>query len=88
MEDLVDRLARGNVSEVKVVLTTVALALAGYQLVLAAVGYHKLRPSFLERRPAFRAHRASGDTSAAELESLEERQEERLEQQEERREER
>lgn len=62
MEDLVERLARGNVTEVKVVLTTVALALAGYQLVLAAIGYQRLRPSFLGRRPAFRAHRASGDT--------------------------
>ena len=64
MEDLVERLARGNVTEVKVVLTTVALALAGYQLALAAVGYRKLRPRFLEPRPAFRAHRASGDTIA------------------------
>lgn len=60
-----ERLARGNVTEVKVVLTTVALALSGYQLVLAAIGYQKLRPPFLQRRAAFRAHRASGDTIAA-----------------------
>jgi hypothetical protein len=60
-----ESLFRGNVTEVKVVLTSVALALAGYQLVLAAVGYRKLRPPFLEPRPAFRAHRASGDTIAA-----------------------
>ena len=64
MEDLVEWLARGNVTEVKVVLTTVAFALAGYQLVLAAVGYRKLRPAFLAPRPAFRTHRASGDTIA------------------------
>ena len=59
-----ESLFRGNVTEVKVVLASVALALAGYQLVLAAVGYRKLRPRFLAPRPAFRAHRASGDTIA------------------------
>ena len=52
------------VTGIKVVLASVATALAVYQLVLAAVGYGKLRPRFLERRPAFRAHRASGDTIA------------------------
>jgi Family of unknown function (DUF6529) len=61
MEDLVERLARGNVTEVKVVLTSVVLALAVYQLVLIAVGYGKLRPRFLEGEPAAKAHRASGD---------------------------
>jgi len=34
MEDLLDGLMRDNVAEVKVVLASVALALAGYQLVL------------------------------------------------------
>ncbi len=48
-------------TEVKVVLTSVAFALAVYQLVLAAVGYGKVRPGFLEARPAIRAHRWSGD---------------------------
>ncbi len=48
-------------TEVKVVLSSVAFALAGYQLVLAAVGYRKVRPGFLEPRPAIRAHRATGD---------------------------
>jgi uncharacterized protein DUF6529 len=61
MEDLVERLARGNVTEVKVVLTSVVLALAAYQLVLIAVGYGKLRPRFLGAAPAAKAHRASGD---------------------------
>ena len=45
-------------------LASVALALAVYQLVLIAVGYGKLRPPFLEARPAARAHRAVGDTIA------------------------
>ena len=45
-------------------LASVALALAVYQLVLISVGYGKLRPPFLEARPAARAHRAVGDTIA------------------------
>lgn len=48
MEDLVESLARGNVTEVKVLLASVALALAVYQLVLIAVGYGKVRPPFLD----------------------------------------
>ena len=39
MEDLLAGLMRDNVAEVKVVLASVALALAAYQLVLIAVGY-------------------------------------------------
>ncbi|HEX2231890.1 MAG TPA: DUF6529 family protein [Thermoleophilaceae bacterium] len=62
MEGLVEDLTRGNVTEVKVVLASVVLALACYQLVLIAVGYGKLRPSFLESGPASKAHRAAGDT--------------------------
>lgn len=65
MEDLIDTLTRGNVTEVKVLLASVALALAVYQLVLIAVGYGKLRPPFLGARPATRTHRAVGDTIAA-----------------------
>jgi Family of unknown function (DUF6529) len=61
MEDLVERLARGNVTEIKVMLTSVALALAVYQLVLISVGYGKLRPRFLQPGPASRTYRASGD---------------------------
>ena len=64
MEDLVETLTRGNVTEVKVLLASVALALAAYQLVLIAVGYGKVRPPFLAARPAAAAHRASGDAIA------------------------
>jgi hypothetical protein len=62
MEDLVETLTRGNPTEVKVVLASVALALAVYQLVLIAVGYGKLRLPFLAGGPATRTHRAVGDT--------------------------
>lgn len=65
MEEVVERLARGNVTEVKVMLTSVATALAAYQIVLISVGYGKLRLSFLGPRPAAGAHRASGDAIAA-----------------------
>jgi hypothetical protein len=64
MEDFVDSLTRGNPLDVKTVLASVAFALAAYQLVLAAVGYGKLRPRLLGEGPAFRTHRASGDTIA------------------------
>lgn len=62
MEDLIEELTRGNVTEVKVVLASVLLALAVYQLVLASVSYGKVRPRFLESGPATWAHRAAGDT--------------------------
>lgn len=62
MEDLIEELTRGNVTEVKVVLASVIVALAVYQLVLAAVSYGKVRPRFLESGPATWAHRALGDT--------------------------
>ncbi len=64
MEDLIDTLTRGNPTEVKVLLASVALGLAVYQLVLIAVGYGKLRPRFLAAAPAARTHRAVGDTIA------------------------
>ena len=64
VEDLVETLARGNVTEVKVVVTTVALALAVYQLVLITVVYGKARPGFLGPEPAAQTHRASGDAIA------------------------
>jgi hypothetical protein len=64
MEDLVESLTRGNVTEVKVVLASVALALAVYQLVVIAVGYGRLRLPCLAPSPAFKAHRAVGDTIA------------------------
>jgi Family of unknown function (DUF6529) len=62
VEDLIDTLTRGNPTEVKVVLASVAFSLAVYQLVLIAVGYGKLRPPFLAAAPATGAHRAVGDT--------------------------
>ncbi len=61
VEDVVETLTRGNVTEVKVVLASVVLALACYQLLLIAVGYGKVRLGFLEARPASSAHRAAGD---------------------------
>jgi small-conductance mechanosensitive channel len=64
MEGLIDSVTRGNPTEVKVLLASVALALAVYQLVLIAIGYGKLRPRFLAAAPASRTHRAVGDTIA------------------------
>ena len=64
MEDVVETLTRGNVAEVKVLLASVALALGVYQLTVIAVGYGKLRLPFLTAPPAFKAHRAVGDTIA------------------------
>ena len=57
-------LVQGNPTEVKVVLASVATALAIYQVVLAAIFYRKLRPAFLDAGPAAFTHRASGDTIA------------------------
>jgi hypothetical protein len=57
-------LVQGNPTEVKVVLASVATALALYQVVLAAIVYRKLRPRFLDSGPAAFTHRASGDTIA------------------------
>jgi hypothetical protein len=64
VEDFLDSLTDGHVTAVKVVLASVAAALAGYQLVLIAVAYGKLRPGFLSNNPASSAHRAVGDTTA------------------------
>ena len=61
MEQLVEDLTRGNVSQVKFVLTSVVAALAVYQLVFIAVGYGKLRTPLLGARAASWTHRASGD---------------------------
>jgi hypothetical protein len=61
MEDLVEELTRGNVSAVKVVLTSVVLALALYQVFLMAVGWGKLQLPFLKAKAASFAHRATGD---------------------------
>jgi uncharacterized protein DUF6529 len=65
VEDAIETLTRGNPTEVKVMLASIALGLAVYQLVLISVGYGKFKPSFLAARPATQAHRAVGDTIAA-----------------------
>ena len=64
MEDFFEELTRGNLTEVKVVLASVVIALAVYQLILIAVGYGRIRPGFLEAGPASRAHRGVGDAIA------------------------
>jgi Family of unknown function (DUF6529) len=64
MDDLIERLSNGHVTELKIVLTSVVTALAFYQVVLMAVGYRKLRLPFLQPRPASTAHRAIGDAIA------------------------
>ena len=62
MDDLVDALTRGNVSQVKTVLASIVMALAVYQVFLMAVGYGKVRLSFLKGRAASFAHRSIGDS--------------------------
>lgn len=61
MEQLVEDLTHGNVSQVKFVLTSVVAALAVYRLVLIAVGYGRLRTPLLAASAASGTHRASGD---------------------------
>jgi Family of unknown function (DUF6529) len=65
VEHLIEDLTRGNVTEVKVVLATVILVLAVYQLFLASVAYSRLRCRFLAAASASWAHRASGDAVLA-----------------------
>lgn len=64
MEELIESVTRGNPTEVKVVLASVALALGCYQLLLIAVGYGKLRVGFLGAPAASFSHRAVGDALA------------------------
>ncbi len=61
MEQVIDDLTRGNVTEVKVVVATAILGLALYQVLLAAVAYGWVRLPFLESATASWTHRASGD---------------------------
>jgi hypothetical protein len=62
MGDLLARLTDGNVAEVKAVLTSVILALAAYQVLMAAIGYRWLRPAVPSQPTAFLAHRTVGGT--------------------------
>ncbi len=64
MEDLVEDIANGNVTEVKVVLASIVAFLAIYQVLLMAVVYGKLSLPFLKAKPASFTHRAVGDTIA------------------------
>lgn len=65
MEDFVDELTRGNVSQVKTVLASVVLALAVYQVLLMAVGYGKLKVPFLKPKAAAFTHRSVGDATVS-----------------------
>jgi hypothetical protein len=67
LEDFLDGLTGGHVTAVKVVLASVVLALACYQLAVIAVAYGRVRLGFLSKGPASRAHRAVGDTTAVVL---------------------
>lgn len=61
MEELVDSLTRGNVSQVKTVLASVVAVLSAYQVFLMTVGYGKVNLPFLKSKAASFAHRATGD---------------------------
>ncbi|MDQ4094857.1 MAG: DUF6529 family protein [Actinomycetota bacterium] len=62
MDDWVEELARGNVSQVKTALATIVVVLAFYQVFLMAVGYGKLNLPFLKGKAASFAHRSIGDS--------------------------
>lgn len=61
MDDLIETVTGGHVTAVKIVLASVMLALAVYQVMLIAVGYGKVQPPFLSAASASVAHRAVGD---------------------------
>lgn len=62
MEDLIEGITNNNVTAVKVVLASVVMALAIYQLALISVGYRVVRVPFLAAGPATWSHRVLGDT--------------------------
>jgi hypothetical protein len=61
VEELVDSLTRGNVSQVKTLLASVVAVLSAYQVFLMAVVYGKVNLPFLKSKAASFAHRAAGD---------------------------
>ena len=61
MDDLIEVITAGHVTAVKIVLTSVLLALGVYQALLMAVGYGKLRLPFFAAASASATHRAVGD---------------------------
>jgi Family of unknown function (DUF6529) len=63
VEQLIEDVTRGNVAEVKVLLASVILGLAVYQVVLAAVFYGRLPLAFLAPGAASWTHRSSGDAT-------------------------
>lgn len=65
MEDLVEQLAGGHVTAVKIVLTSVIVAVAVYQVLLMAVTYGKIRTPYLEPDSAATTHRTVGDALVA-----------------------
>lgn len=65
MEHLVEQAVGGQVTALKIVLTSVVTALAVYQVLLMAVGYGVLRLPFLRPASASVAHRVVGDTIVA-----------------------
>jgi Family of unknown function (DUF6529) len=64
VNDLIERLTDGHVAEVKIVLTSVVMASAVYQVILMTIGYRKIRLPFLRPRVASTAHRTIGDVIA------------------------
>ncbi|UJA20779.1 hypothetical protein HJD18_11545 [Thermoleophilia bacterium SCSIO 60948] len=60
MEEALQNLTGGNLTEVKVVLATIVMALAIYMIGLIAVGYGVVKLPFLAWGPATLAHRAVG----------------------------
>jgi hypothetical protein len=61
MADLIDQLSGGHTTVVKIVLASVLVVLALYQVTLAVVFYGKLRLPFLSPDVAALTHRATGD---------------------------
>ena len=61
VEDLVENVTSGHVTEVKIVLTSVVTALAFYQAGMMTVGWGKVHLPFLGPRVASEAHRTFGD---------------------------
>jgi len=62
LEQFIEDVTRGNVTEVKVILASVVVGLAIYQVLLMVVGYGKLRVRLLAPGSASWTHRAIGDT--------------------------
>jgi hypothetical protein len=65
VEDVVEMVTGGHVTEVKIVLTSIVTALAAYQVLLMTVGWGKIRLPFLSPKAASFTHRSAGDTVAA-----------------------